>query len=330
MPDVQASVIIPTKDRWAYVVRMLRALAGQTCADAFEVVIVDDGSEQSPPDEIRGGDWPMSVRLLQPGRVGIGQAKNRAIAEARGRLLLLVNDDTYPATDFVAQHLAAREDSGDRRYMHLGLTQWRRWPDENLFDVLIAESGMIFFYHNLEPRGLYNFRHAWNCNLSVDSAAVREVGGFNERLGPFFFEDLELAYRLEQHGWRVRYWPEAVSEHDHRYEPAGYVRREHLLGRMAVWLWRANPACFEAIYGSGLDDAFVAYCRRFVAEHERAADAFAETFRQWHLWPANVLDADPQRRAAMVEVFVQAHRLLKRCTFRKGLLDELDGVGEGD
>ena len=324
MSEPHASLIVPSRNRWPHLLELLRALADQTAVECFEVIVVDDGSDADPPGDLTAGQWPMEVRLLRPGRVGIGPAKNRAIAEARGPLLVFINDDTYPANDFVEQHLAARRDAGDHLYMHLGLTRWRRWPDENLFDALIADSGMIFFYHNLEPRGLYNFRHAWNCNLSVDAAAVREAGGFNERLGPFFFEDLELAFRLEQQGWRVRYWPEAVCEHDHRYTPAGYLDREHLLGRMAVWLWRANPDCFGALYHTKVEPDYVDYCRRFVAELEREAETFARSFRRWHEWPVATLDAAPAGRQAMVGVFVQAHRLLKRCCFRRGLLEELD------
>ena len=152
---------------------MLSALAMQSAIGDFEVLLVDDGSVEPAPAMVQADDWPMSVRLLIPGRVGIGQAKNHAIAQARGAQLIFTNDDTYPTADFVAQHLAARLEAGRHRWMHLGLTRWRDWPDENLFDVLIARSGMIFFYHNLVSRGLYNFRHAWNCNLSVDASAVQ-------------------------------------------------------------------------------------------------------------------------------------------------------------
>lgn len=321
MMRIDASLIIPTRDRWEQLRRTLETLSQQTAVGRFEVVVADDGSEAAPPDQVAAGDWPFPLRLLRLGHVGIGQAKNRALEVAGGRLLIFLNDDTYPEPEFVQQHLAARADADGRRLMHLGLTRWRVWPDQNLFDCLIAESGMIFFYHNLQPGGLYNFRHAWNCNLSVDAEAVRAAGGFNQRLGPFFFEDLELAFRLQQHGWRVRYWPQAVAVHDHRYSPQAYLQRERLLGQMAVFLWRANRACFEAIYGRRLDEAYLDYCRQFVAEHAAAAEQFGRHFCQWHCWPASVLDAGPDGRQTMIELFVQAHRLLKRYTFRQGLLE---------
>ncbi len=323
MTDPQASLIIPTRDRWANLVRTLDALSRQTALGQFEVIVADDGSDEAPPDEVAAGQWPMPVKLLRLDHGGIGPAKNRALGAAGGQLLIFINDDTYPQPDFVGQHLSAWQQSTGRKLMHLGLTRWRQWQDQNLFDCLLAESGMIFFYHNLEPRRFYNFRHAWNCNLSVDAAAVREAGGFNERLGKFFFEDLELAYRLEQRGWRVRYWPEAVVTHDHRYSPQGYLARERLLGRMSVWLWRANPECFLAIYQTELDQRYIDRCRRLVAEQTQAISGFARQFEQWHRRSAGELDHCPDRRQAAVEQLVQAHRTLKRYTFDQGLLEEI-------
>ena len=327
MPEPDVSLIIPTRNRWSALVRTLEAMAAQTVLGRFEVIVADDGSDQPQPADLSGAAWPMPVRLLRLEHVGIGPAKNRAIAEARGRLLIFINDDTYPEPDIVEQHLAARADAAGHDWMHLGLTRWRDWPDANLFDRLIAESGMIFFYHDLQPQGLYNFRHAWNCNLSVDAEAVRQAGGFNEQLGPFFFEDLELAFRLEQRGWQVRYWPEAVTTHDHRYTPDAYLRREHLLGRMAVWLWRANPQCFEAVYGARLDREYVAYCRKFVADQQHEAERMAEQFRSWDRLPMDALTSWPAGGSAMIELLVAGHRVLKRWTFRCGLLEEVARSG---
>jgi GT2 family glycosyltransferase len=325
VPELEASLIVPTRNRWQQLAHTLGALAKQTALGRFEVIIADDGSDEAPPAGI-GDQLELPLRLLRLGHVGIGPAKNRAIEAARGQVLIFINDDTYPQPDFVEQHLAAwREDAGNK-VMHLGLTKWRQWRGANLFDCLIAESGMIFFYHNLQPGQICNFRHAWNCNLSVEASAVRDTGCFNEALGPFFFEDLELAFRLEQEGWRTRYRPEAVATHDHRYTPQQYLDRERLLGRMSAWLWQANPECFQAIYNTDLDARYLAYCRRYVDEQATAATAFSRHFLSWHGWSADILQSG-QSRGAIVELFVEAHRALKRYTFRQGLLEEAEHSG---
>jgi len=318
---VRASVIIPTRNRWDKLQTCLEHFARQT-ERAFEVIVADDGSDEPAPRAIEGTDRPFGLTLLRPGRVGIGPAKNAAVTAARGELLIFTNDDTYPTPGFVAEHLAAAADAGDRRWMTLGATGWRAWPDATLFDALVAETGMIFFYDALEPGGLYDFRNAWNCNLSLPRSAFEAAGGFNERLGPFFFEDLELAWRMGRTGWQVRYWPAAAATHDHRYTPQGYLDRERTLGAMAPHLWRANPECFEAVYRGPLDDAFVAYARRFLADHGRMAGRFAEHFRQWADWPAALLDRPPLSRTQWLDLFVHAHRVLKRVTFYRGLLGD--------
>jgi hypothetical protein len=56
----------------------------------------------------------------------------------------------------------------------------------------------------------------------------------------------------------------------------------------------------------------------------------AERFRSWDRLPADVLTSWPAGGSALVELLVAAHRLLKRWTFRCGLVEEVERSGEAD
>ena len=168
-----------------------------------------------------------------------------------------------PPPGCVSAHLAAHAQVGQPALV-LGAAEWRRHPDDTLFDHMIRDTSLVFFYDRMRPHAWYNYRHAWNLNLSVRRTCLDSMA-FDERLGPFFFEDLELAWRLErQQNVRVWYAPEAQVLHDHRYTFETYLEREFALGRAAVRLWQCNPACFRDTYRLVLDQRYLDYCRQYL------------------------------------------------------------------
>jgi hypothetical protein len=65
---------------------------------------------------------------------------------------------------------------------------------------------------------------------------------------PFFFDDIEFAFRLIGRERRVYYATDAHAPHDHRYGFADYFEREALLGVMSTVLANLNPGCHQAIF----------------------------------------------------------------------------------
>lgn len=265
-----------------------------------------------------GRSYPFQLEVESMAEPNISAAKNRALQRARGEWVFLINDDTYVQTDFVRMHLEMHRRFG-RPAMVLGRSIWRTWPDETVFDRLIAETSMIFFYDRLRSGHSYNFRHAWNLNLSLQRRYLDAVQ-FDERLAPVNFDDIECAFRLERlFGLPVVYAADAVSLHDHRYTMDSYLSRESHLGAMAWRLWQCNRDCYRAIYGADLDRAYLTYCRSFVERDGRLEESL-ELLRELTAEPAERLPTDAGERARHLRLLYQAHLPLKRRAFRQGLL----------
>lgn len=262
--------------------------------------------------------WPFRLRASFIAEPSICTAKNRALELATGAWIILLNDDGRLAPGFVTAHLRAHAQLGQPALV-LGASPFATYADETLFDRLIAETSMIFFYDRMQPHAWYNFRHAWNLNLSFrrqDAAGVC----FDERLAPVNFDDLEWAFRLEQErGLRVWYEPAASLVHDHRYTLDSYLQREEHLGRMAALLWECNPPCFEAIYNADLERA-LAEARRFVKADAAHAEGLRAALAPLLQRRADEFGGAPTARRELMQALYVAHRPLKRLMFYRGLL----------
>lgn len=339
------SVVIPTKGRPGKLAACIAALTGQVGTEGtpgFEVIVGVDGPDQGEGaacEAVRGG-LDLKVVASQPkrgGALGPAAARNRALEVARGRMLLLLNDDVVPAGDVLARHAAARAGVPDRT-MVLGAAPFRVEADDRLFDRLIRETSMIFFYDQMVPSKVggvgaagmddpvfrdrdWGYRHAWTLNLSVELEAVRTVGGFATTLPGAAFEDVELGWRLrERFGSAVVYRPEAVVEHDHRYEPAGYLQRERMLGRDAWALARANEACARDLFGRDVRSADeVEYSRAFVEREATTAGRLEKAFVGLAEIPAGAVGGE--RAGEILNLVYGQHVLLKRWWWRVGLLE---------
>jgi GT2 family glycosyltransferase len=315
-PDV--SIIIPTNRHRDVLDRCLTAITRQDYdPESIEVMLILNGAESRPvwsPD-----NWPFDLIIERIDEPHIGAAKNIALDRARGEWIVFLNDDVLIEPEFVAAHLAAHQ-CLDRPAMVLGRSDWVPVPDETLFDRMIQTTSMVFFYDRMAPHEWYGFRHAWNLNLSIHRRHL-EHRRFDERLGPFFYEDLELAYRLqEQEGLGVWYAPEAAARHDHRYTLDDYLDREFRMGQASVRLWTANPDCYRAIYHADLDDRWLEYCRRYVEIEGRYEDDRLDHLLR--LSNRSPEDATPGAaiQSELVQVLYDAHLPLKRLAFRRGVL----------
>ncbi len=312
------SVLIPTFARPEGVSRCVRALAGQVGPGAsVEVIVGIDGPDQGEREALGAVSGGLDLRVSEGEHAGPAATRNRIIALARGETLLLLNDDVVPAPDLLATHVRAQDTHPGA--MVLGGAPFAVRAGDRLFDRLIRETSMVFFYDRMdqaEPGRDWGFRHAWTLNLSVSSSLVREVGGFCGSLPGAAYEDIELAWRLrERFGAPVLYRPGASVIHEHWYEPDGYLAREESLGRDAWALALANPACADELFGRDITgEREIDYSAQYVERERAGCERLRETFRSWARMSA---DSVP---GAIVPALYEHHLALKRWHWRRGHL----------
>lgn len=237
MTDPALSVIIPTYNRAETLAVTLAGFDAQDCAVPFEIVVCDDGSRDATPEVVARAQATGRreiVSLRQPNR-GANSARNHAVAAARGRRLLIVNDDTVPAPGLVAAHLSAHARHPERGTAILG----RMTIDPELpfspFSALHHDAS----FEILRGRVELDWDAFFTCNVSIDAGFLRAAGGFDERLT--WHEDIELGERLARRGMRLFYEPQALGLHRHLLDEASYLRIAEREGIALVLWYRTRP-----------------------------------------------------------------------------------------
>ncbi len=210
------SVVIPTFNRKNSLQKTLDGLARQTYpAVQFEAVVVSDGSTDGTDtllaEYARTSPFPLQV-ICQPNG-GPARARNHGIENARGEVVVFLDDDVEPSPEFLAVHAAHHSHQSDAVVIAPML------PDPAL---LWREPAWIAWEHAMLEKqyaawrsgkwdgcGPHNF---YSGNASVRRAHLVTVGGFDEQFPRQ--EDVELAVRLEkQCGVRFVYEPDAPGTH---------------------------------------------------------------------------------------------------------------------
>ena len=254
--------------------RCLASLAAQTFPD-FEAVIVDNSGRGIARDL---ADSPR-VRIIENSEnVGFGAAVNQGWADSKAEFLLTLNDDAYPAPEWLEALVAA---CGQDPTIGMCASQIRLLAGQGRLD----SAGMnIYPDGTAKQRG--NRRDASDyaaqqdvllpsgCAALYRRSMIGEVGAFD----PDYFlyaEDTDLGLRGRLAGWRCLYVPAAVVEHEYSKSSgrasrakAFYVERNRLFTVVKLFpvvLWPLVPilsawrylAHFEALLrGKGLAGEF--------------------------------------------------------------------------
>jgi GT2 family glycosyltransferase len=212
-PDV--SIVIPVFNQAPYTALCLRSIAESGTRRSFEILVVDDASTDATPAMLEGCE---NLRVLRnPANMGFIRSCNRGAAEARGRLLLFLNNDTWVVPgwlDALADSLEGVENAG---LVGSKLV----YPDG-----LLQEAGGIIWndasgwnYGNRQDPSApqFNYRrdadYCSGASIMIPKALFQKLGGFDERYLPAYYEDTDLAFSVRASGLRVLYQPASEVIH---------------------------------------------------------------------------------------------------------------------
>jgi GT2 family glycosyltransferase len=222
----RVSAIIPTRNRADLLAICIAGLEAADCPD-LEIIVVDNDSDEAATlaflDALPARSRPgRTFRVLRhPGPFNYSAINNRAVDEAEGELICLLNNDIAmlrPDWLAIMATQALREEVGavgaqllypDGRIQHAGV----------VIGVGNA-AGHAHRFLRLDEEGYFR-RHALPQFVAAVTAAClivkRErflaVGGLDSDNFAVAFNDVDLCLRLNARGWQSLYEPRAVLVH---------------------------------------------------------------------------------------------------------------------
>jgi glycosyltransferase involved in cell wall biosynthesis len=230
----QVSVIIPNFNRADALKLTLSALAEQELKpDAYEVIIIDDGSTDESLEIVETAQVPFTLRLLRQANRGAGAARNRGVQQAQADFLVFLDSDMIASPDLLRQYLAAGAAHPE------ALLIGRQNPWTAAYQTFFDEVMRYEWFRDLGPDPFQpSFYHVLSSNMALRRAQFESVGGFDEGVGTGAHpatDDTDFGYRAYKIGLGLVYWPEALAYHNHPRTLDQRCAQEHSI---AMWTAR--------------------------------------------------------------------------------------------
>lgn len=235
------SVIVPNFNGRRFLPTVLDALRKQSFQD-FEVILADDASTDDSVAFVET-EYPEVRILVNRRNLGFAATVNRAADAARGRMLVLLNNDTEPEADWLAELAKAACAQPDAAIITSKIllfddrTKLHTAGDQLGVDGLPRNRGVW-----QEDRGQFDgdtevFSGCGGA-MAVRKDVWQSLGGFDEDFW-MYLEDVDLGFRARLLGWKAVFAPAARVYH-HVSSSGGDTLASYYVGRNTLWTIAKN------------------------------------------------------------------------------------------
>jgi rhamnosyltransferase len=223
---MECSISILTKNEALNIASCLDAVFSQKHVTAFEVVLVDSGSTDQTVEIARR--YPIRIQQIRADDFHHARTRNLAASLGTGQIVINLSGDAIPASDLWLRTIL--DDFSDPG---VGAVYGRQLPKPgsttercDTFDTIYGDQRVVKDPNHRNGIG-YRFYHFSDVNSAIRRSVWEKVP-YPEELK--MFEDLAIAKRILDGGWKIVYEPQAPVFHSHRYGSAGLFKRYFDLG----------------------------------------------------------------------------------------------------
>ena len=248
-------------------------------ADHLEIIIIENGSGDDSETVIRSAmaDMPNVQLIVSDENLGFTGGSNLGARHATGEFVAFLNNDAKPDPGWIRGAIKQFEISPQVAAVGSKVLDW----DGTNVDFVggsVTWFGMGYKDHVTEPDNVKFDRprdilFGTGSALFVRAEVFASVGGFDERMF-MFYDDVDLGWRLNLLGYRVRYAPESKVFHKHHgsMKSFGQYREMYLLERNALFMLYKNLSA-ESL-ATFLPAALALSARRSIAKSGLDSEAF--------------------------------------------------------
>lgn len=195
-----ATIVIATRNRADDVARAVASALANTGID-LEVIVVDQSDGDHTERALAALRADERLRYIHSDRPGKTRAMNQAIELARGRVVLFTDDDCELPPDWASTMVRSFDADPRIGVVFCSVVAGDHDPTGGFVPVFIVDQDHIF----RTPWRVA--RPEMGAGMALRSSMLRELGGFDEAMGPGgrfpSADDTDVAFRALRAGWHV-------------------------------------------------------------------------------------------------------------------------------
>lgn len=211
----QVSIVIPVYNQFHYTYACLKSIWDNSGDVPYEVIIADDCSTDATAQI---GKYVTGVKVVRnKENLRFLRNCNHAAEKAKGKYILFLNNDTQVRENWL-EPLVRLIESDEK----IGMVGSKLvYPDGRLQEAggILWKDGSAWNYgHGKNPEDPeFNYvkeaDYISGAAIMIRSDLWKQLGGFDDRFAPAYYEDTDLAFMVREAGYLVKYQPQSVVVH---------------------------------------------------------------------------------------------------------------------
>ncbi len=213
----KVSIVVPAYNEEKYTMACIESIIENTEEDvSYEIILMDD---KSPDESARLIERNLkNIKFISNGvNYGFLQNCNKGATFAIGEYILFLNNDTNVQPGWLSPLVELIESADDIGMVGSRLVYPTGQQQEAGGIVWDDASGWNFGRLDDPNKPEYNYvketDYLTGAAMMIRTSLWEEIGGFDERYVPAYFEDSDLAFEVRAHGYRAMYQPRSVVIH---------------------------------------------------------------------------------------------------------------------
>lgn len=209
------SIVIPVYNQFIYTYYCLRSIKRYSKNISYEIIIADDKSTDLTSELGRITDGIIIIRNRENKKFLLNC--NEAAKVAKGKYICFLNNDIQVQKNWLLELIKTIESDEkigmvgskmiypDGRLLEAGGIVWR--------DASVTQFGNGYNPHCKQFNTLREVDYISGASIIVRRELWNQIGGFDVRYQPAYYEDVDLAFTIKKMGYKVLYQPKSVVIH---------------------------------------------------------------------------------------------------------------------
>jgi glycosyltransferase involved in cell wall biosynthesis len=240
---LQFSIIIPVYNRPQEIDELLNSLTKQAYSKSFEVVVVEDGSENISKEIVEKYSNELNIQYFLKNNTGAGASRNFGMQHATGSYFIIFDSDCIIPPNYLVEVENALTEKYTDAYggadaAHESFTTIQKAISYSMTSFFTTGGirGSKKAVDKFQPRSF---------NLGISKQAFEVTGGFDKmKIG----EDIDLTFRLWENNFETQFIENAFVYHKRRTTFQQFFRQTFAFGKARPFLNRKYPETSKITY----------------------------------------------------------------------------------